>query len=611
MRFRYLILLLVLVVTAGVRASNSRHRRVAETINHYVIGGGGLHRASSAGNLMSATAGQTATTTISSSKNSLVSGFWNPGATGFVGPITVTLPNASSRWEIGSIRDIAWEAPASITDVHIELSRDGGTSWETLYSSTPNDSSETWSVVMPRSDRCVIRASDVLDEMSNGVSEEFEITPKRFARLVRGTTQPGGTEQTAYRLVSVPADLDDPSPNSVLSDDLGQYDRKEWRFFDYSQKGYSEFGATRNFEPGRAFFLIVRSSGRTIDTDDGVIVADSVVSLALDSGWNFIANPYNFSIPVEALSHNTDLRTYVRGWSDPKTDPVESLEPWEGYALYSSLSTVMTFRPSAPSSVAAPRWTASLDGGWSLRIEARCQDASDKGNYAGVAVSAANDWDKRDFRQPPPIGEYVSVYFPHGDWGLNSGKFDGDFRSTGRDGHVWRLEARSNVIDEVTLRFDGVAEVPPEFDVWLVYDLLGQKQNLRDRSVYTFENLDSKQIHYFRIIVGNETFTTQRLEELGTDTPRYSLYNNFPNPFRTSTAIRYTISKSERVTLRVFNVRGQEVRTLLVDAPKEAGSHFEYWNGLNNSGRRVGSGLYLYQLKAGRFVYTKKMTLVK
>ena len=94
----------------------------------------------------------------------------------------------------------------------------------------------------------------------------------------------------------------------------------------------------------------------------------------------------------------------------------------------------------------------------------------------------------------------------------------------------------------------------------------------------------------------------------------FALGQNRPNPFNPSTSIRYDVpaeyEAGVRVTLEVFNARGQRVATL-VDGVKEAGSYQVHWDGRDGSGRPVGSGVYLYRLEAGPFTATRKMVVTR
>ena len=90
----------------------------------------------------------------------------------------------------------------------------------------------------------------------------------------------------------------------------------------------------------------------------------------------------------------------------------------------------------------------------------------------------------------------------------------------------------------------------------------------------------------------------------------FSLAQNVPNPFNPTTTIRFELPKAADVTLKVFNLLGQEVRTL-INGRQEAGFHTVVWDGRNTSGRAVASGVYFYHLQAGTFSKAKKMLLLK
>lgn len=90
----------------------------------------------------------------------------------------------------------------------------------------------------------------------------------------------------------------------------------------------------------------------------------------------------------------------------------------------------------------------------------------------------------------------------------------------------------------------------------------------------------------------------------------FALHQNHPNPFNPATKIRYEIHQAGRVGLKILTLLGQEVRTL-VDEEQAAGAAEALWDGRDNFGRRVGSGVYLYRLETQGLVQTKKMVLVQ
>ncbi len=90
----------------------------------------------------------------------------------------------------------------------------------------------------------------------------------------------------------------------------------------------------------------------------------------------------------------------------------------------------------------------------------------------------------------------------------------------------------------------------------------------------------------------------------------YALFQNYPNPFNPETEIRFALPQASYVVVKIFNLVGAEIRTL-VDETREAGYHRVRWNGKDKNGKAVASGIYLYQLRAGNFSQVRKMSLVR
>ena len=93
--------------------------------------------------------------------------------------------------------------------------------------------------------------------------------------------------------------------------------------------------------------------------------------------------------------------------------------------------------------------------------------------------------------------------------------------------------------------------------------------------------------------------------------PAYVLLGlNYPNPFNPMTTISYRLTQEEYVVLSIWNLAGQYVREL-VRTTQPAGHYSATWNGRDEAGSLVGSGVYLYQLRAGDLRVTRKMALMK
>jgi len=89
----------------------------------------------------------------------------------------------------------------------------------------------------------------------------------------------------------------------------------------------------------------------------------------------------------------------------------------------------------------------------------------------------------------------------------------------------------------------------------------------------------------------------------------FTLEQNYPNPFNSLTWINYSLPKSSNAAINIYNVRGELVRTLQ-NVQQPAGKYSVVWNGLNNYGNRVSSGIYFYRLQTEGFIETKKMFML-
>jgi hypothetical protein len=85
---------------------------------------------------------------------------------------------------------------------------------------------------------------------------------------------------------------------------------------------------------------------------------------------------------------------------------------------------------------------------------------------------------------------------------------------------------------------------------------------------------------------------------------------NYPNPFNPQTTISFQLSEERIVELSVFNIKGEKVKTL-VNERLRAAYHSIEWNGTDQTGKSVSSGIYFYKISAGTYVHAKKMILLK
>jgi len=106
-------------------------------------------------------------------------------------------------------------------------------------------------------------------------------------------------------------------------------------------------------------------------------------------------------------------------------------------------------------------------------------------------------------------------------------------------------------------------------------------------------------------------FTITGIPNSGSIPTEFALDQNYPNPFNPTTTISFSLPTSSPVTFEIYNMLGVKIRTLLAGQTQSAGIHMITWDGKDDAGLTMPSGVYLYRVHAGSFLASKKMTLLK
>jgi hypothetical protein len=108
----------------------------------------------------------------------------------------------------------------------------------------------------------------------------------------------------------------------------------------------------------------------------------------------------------------------------------------------------------------------------------------------------------------------------------------------------------------------------------------------------------------------NESTTQALSAQVAALPTQFALENNYPNPFNPTTTIMYQLPEDVRVSVTIYNIQGQVVRTL-VNEDQKAGYYTIQWDGRSEAGTTVATGIYIYRINAGTFVTAKKMVMMK
>jgi len=131
---------------------------------------------------------------------------------------------------------------------------------------------------------------------------------------------------------------------------------------------------------------------------------------------------------------------------------------------------------------------------------------------------------------------------------------------------------------------------------------------LADFSLFISANQDSYQtVAYFTVALGPPLGIAEGEHQLPY---AYALLQNYPNPMRNITTIRYQLPKKEKVSLKIYDVVGRLVKTLINES-KEPGYYTIHWHGKDDRERKASAGVYFYRIQAGTYTNTKKMVLFK
>ncbi|MEF8817689.1 MAG: T9SS type A sorting domain-containing protein [Salinibacter sp.] len=521
--------------------------------------------------------------------------------------------------EAGAAVDVTVQGTNVPSDETVQLQfRQGGESSFTSLTMARDGSEFTESIPGAEvTDRGVAFIVTTRDEGGNEVRAPSNgVASVRVESETLSFTQPGGTAQTAYRIVAYPGQQND-QRLSTLFEALAPYDPTEWRLFAIGPEGLTSEGGyeERNdlgeeLETGRALWLIRRSGGTVGPVQGTSLRTDQPFEIPLQEGWNLIGNPFAFDVPRAQLSVENTSATIqdVFGYNGTFTPKGagDVLEPYRGFLIRLSDGQAGTLLidptadvPSSSKSATGP------EPAWDINLSAQVDRARDGFNTLGVASEASNGLDPADGREPPPVGEYVSLAFraPNEDGALWR-----DIRAGEGSLDTWTAEVRTNVSGMVTVSATGVASVPEGKEVWLVDPALEEVQNLRETPRYQFPASGDEKTRRLRVHVGSPAAVQQALGRADDRPQRIELLPSVPHPVRTHATFRYQVPEPTRVTLEVYDLLGRRVATLMDGRRVETGTHTYNWTPRTGT---VSSGTYLLRLQAGGVTRTRRLVIVQ
>lgn len=507
-------------------------------------------------------------------------------------------------WKENDTVEIRWESQ-EIENITLEYSTDNGSTWNIIAGSVhAGEEHYLWSVPGISSLYCRIKISDASDETYYALSGIFSIYPA-IVPMQHSLTFGDAGSISSYRLIGLPGKNDLP-----LSDVLPGTPDKDWT-------GYFDNGTAENylikydgsarfsFTPGKGFWILSKNGFSIQDEVESVDLApDHTYHVQLHNGWNIISNPFDLPVLWDAVKAANNITESLWDFNG-QYNPGEVLEPYKGYYFYNGtgLTSLKIPFPDSNQNFNLPGEGTSVIK--TITISLKQDNKKFNPVYAHVVDKKFKDHIKY---APPGDFNEISITLENDTLSTPHSRLVEDAREQNNDGYIFTIDIVSRTSKPADLIIQDL-DLFEGYTTALVDKNTGKQYDIRDGVVENIVTGSTKRT--FNLVIGSVGFIEKMQNTL---LPKeFHLSNNYPNPFNPVTTIEYSIPTGyDRIptTLEVYNVLGQRVR-VLVDEMQDAGFYTVQWNGKNDAGQTVSSGLYIYVLRAGTFIDRNRMMFIK
>ncbi len=416
-----------------------------------------------------------------------------------------------------------------------------------------------------------------------------------------------------YELIGIPF-VPTGTMSQIFEGVMGEYKPSRWRLerWDPETETYLPFPQVPPADPGTGYFLIQRDEQDVLVTG----VSSSTVggaTIPLEPGWNMISTPYQLFIPWAQVVRPAGVENQLITRANDEYVVVSPavMAPGTGYFVYHAGANPVTLRVPTVSAgkaagdrqpgSAAEAELADLAGcAWTIRIAASQGGRHDLIKTIGALAPGAEG--PGNLHQPPALPHDLAVWLEH-ESAAGVHRLRRDLRSFDQGG-VWDLVVRPAAGGgPVTLTFAGLDEVPADLQIALAAP--HGTVDLR-RAGATWQSAADGETH-LRLVVGSQDLVEQAAGSLPQP---FALLPAYPNPSNPSTRVTFALPRATAVRLSVYDLAGRRVRTLLDDV-RAPGRHAIEWDGADDTGRGLASGIYVLRLQAGELSQTRKLTLVR
>ena len=462
------------------------------------------------------------------------------------------------------------------------------------------------SLVTVKNFRAFIRGHDNMAYTgeSDRLTPSVKYGDTELTTMIDNSIYPNGIPSEHWRMLSFPGSLDNPSIAKPKEDGHVFY---VWDLDD------STWVVPDSIYSGQAYwFKHIYEDPVPFSSDSGTAIPLEPYTINLKKGWNMVGSPFAF--PVEVAADPNEVSglyffgdsTNRDGWALQEY----RMDPWAGYAIYTNLEyasiDLLPF-PIENEENNTNRMIAEDE--WNIVLSVESNRFIDKTGRIGRHSNAKDVKDNMDIPILPSVGKGLSMAISLD----NGNRFDysSDIRSLDEQNGVWSVSISSGS-DPGSVQFSAAVDgpIPPDISV-AVLDIQSRKI-YKDVLVNPFSIDDRLNLVYeLKFVVGDPAYVESMLLNILSQIPsEFALGQNYPNPFNPITRLDYLLPRRSDVSIRVYNMLGQEIITLL-EQEQSYGQYSVLWNGLDRSGKQVASGVYFTELKAGSIRKTRKMLLLK
>ncbi len=441
---------------------------------------------------------------------------------------------------------------------------------------------------------------------------------------------PQATESRHFRMISVPGESGNIPIASTFSGTQapdgplrpgGDWDWSVWRDNSNNTEypGYLDQSIGDNpFAPGVGYWAISTSAWEVPATTiaSAPLANDRLFPIPLNQGngtgdlrWTMIGNPFDFPVLWQDLIDENSLTESFElwDWTGERYESVTILEPYKGYYYFNSKNDPSLLMPCilTPVTAAAERKDGPDTDVPSVTLSTdRAGTESVSTVWVRADEEATADFDQYDRTIPPAHFESHRVTLINNDMRVDYPYLVEESRASFED-QVFHLEVKAEPGAPVYLQLQGL-DILADREVYLFDDAAGRLYDLHEDPVVMLE--PEAEISEIRLLIGDADFIASEEAELVPD--EFKLMQSYPNPFTQQTTISYTLPDPEFVTVEVYNMLGQRVRTLVRDE-QAAGFHQVVWDGTADSGASVASGMYVYVFKSATYSATQRLVRVR